>query len=90
MDWITIPLLLLILVHNELRFRTLSAKVKEGLRSVTLSISTRQNSIKFQNTDQPPVPIDFDPKTVRRDTDDIPHTGRMGKLQPWTSGEDDE
>lgn len=75
-------LVYLILIHRQLR------QIDVRLTIFLNRLNSRQASVRgIQKTSHASPPIDARARTTRRDTDDLPRTGRMGKLQPREVGD---
>ena len=80
MDLVIILLLIATIIHTELRFRWLRKTDKLEHGAIGTLLRARQSSIKQQRIHQQNPDVDFQPKTVKRDSDDIPLTGRVGRI----------
>lgn len=89
MQWFIILLLIGTIAHTELRYHSLRKQALRNHIQLVVSRSARQSNLKKSELSRPDPDVDFDPKTVRRDTTDLPLTGRMGGM-PIESGEENE
>lgn len=79
MDWVIVFLLGVVLVMQIITMRSLDdirRRQRQTMASLD-SLRTRQSSIATQRTSQQRPQVDVRSRTVRRDTDDLPATGRM-------------
>lgn len=85
MDFLLLALDLVILLCIYLNHRATSRRLK-GVED--LIPTTRQTTMKQATYGSHATPtVDSKARTTRRDTDDLPPTGRMGRLSPRQGGE---
>lgn len=76
MDWVIIALLLIILAYLVILHRRLDG-VENKLRVMNSKFSTRQTGVAHRRSTESIPHVDARARTVRRDTHDLPVTGRM-------------
>ena len=76
MDWVLLVLLLIILVYLVILHRRFDG-VDEKLRVLNTKFSTRQSSVASRRASTGTPIVDAKARTTRRDSNDLPTTGRM-------------
>ena len=88
MDWIILLVLIAAIIHTEWRYRKLKQAAHKDARAVASLFQSRISTIRMgQRSIQDPE-VDFQPRTTRRDTPDIPATGRMSSAHVVHDGGD--
>lgn len=80
MDYFILTLILTYALVNEVRLRRLKKELKTTDKVISTLLRARMTRIKAGTRSFKDPDIDFDPKTSTRDTDDLPRTGRIGKI----------